>query len=353
MTGDLLRHEPGRTFGFTDLVTWHDKPRPFTDVAASIDTVILGPHASATFPAEFAPFVDPSLDLRRQCDFSDCLTSPLGRLWARADPSVVFVENPFSRLVSDPNRPPPDDPIAGLRQCFERIAQAEAGTLPSLAGVDAIRPITFSGAPVLREPRSEQQWTELTDILRDCIARGPAAYAAITAEVIDQVLAARPSRPVLVISLHDTMNALMRPDGAIADMRSPSDLLPTWVNFGNRGDTTGNPTGDMPVSLAAPQANRLLRSWQTALRANLADFTLNRPYKGAYETQLWGERLTPRGARSGAIQVEFRREALLTPEAAAHLAEPGSDWPAPDMFHLGRIAVALATAGGAYRASLD
>ena len=100
----------GRTFGFDELVFWKGKGSlPFNSAAARIDTIVLGPHAGARLPAELQPFVDPALTRRKQYDYSDAITSPLGRAWAAADPAVIFVECPHSRVVLDPNRAPPAD----------------------------------------------------------------------------------------------------------------------------------------------------------------------------------------------------------------------------------------------------
>lgn len=129
--------------------------QPFEQAAAQIDTIVLGPHASAAFPSELKPFVNPELTQRKQCDFSDVLTSTLGRLWAQCDAHTVFVENPHPRLAGDANRAPRVDPMADLREFFARLARQKNGDKVSFAGIDAIRPLTFSGEPVLLEPQSE------------------------------------------------------------------------------------------------------------------------------------------------------------------------------------------------------
>jgi hypothetical protein len=79
----------GQTFALDDLVFWQGKGRaPFSAIAARIDTIVLGPHASARFPAELQPFVDAALTRRKQYDYSDVITSSLGRAWAAADPGA-------------------------------------------------------------------------------------------------------------------------------------------------------------------------------------------------------------------------------------------------------------------------
>jgi hypothetical protein len=73
------------------------------------------------------------------------------------------------------------------------------------------------------------------------------------------------------------------------------------------------------------------------------DIAFNRPYKGGYETRWLGPKLrsleplavvrpldgVTRQIRFGVWQNEFLREFLLGPEAAAVLAEPGTDWVLP------------------------
>ena len=143
----------GRTFSFDELVFWQGKGSvPFNVAAARADTVVLGPHAGARFPAELQPFVDLALTRRKQYDYSDAITSPLGRAWAAADPAVLFIECPHSRVVLDPNRAPPADAMDGLREFFRRLERLRAGESVSFAGIDAIRPITFSGETVLMPP---------------------------------------------------------------------------------------------------------------------------------------------------------------------------------------------------------
>lgn len=342
MSAGLLWLESGRSYGFDDLVFWRDRERkPFAAVAGAIHTVVLGPHASAGFPAELQPFIAHGLTLRKQFDYSDVLTSALGRAWAAADPGVVFVENPHSRLVLDPNRAPPAQPLQDLRAFWARLAQVRAGaTDVSFAGVDAIRPITFAGEDVLREPADEAGWTALAAALSRSQAQGPLAYGAAVERVMGQVCEQGPARGLLVVSLHDTMNTKMRADGAIVVERPVADRLPAWVNLGNRGDAQGE---GQAVSLPAPALRRLAARWGHALGAAAAEITLNVPYKGAHETLHWGQALAAR-AGSGAVQAEFRREALLGPQAVAHLQQPGSDWPQGLDARLADIARKLARA---------
>lgn len=353
MAAPLAWIEAGRRFGFDELVHWRDRGHePFERAAGRIDTIVLGPHASAAFPRELAPFVASTLTRRKQFDYSDVVTADLGRAWADADPRVAFVANPHSRLVLDPNRAPPADAVAGLREFFARLARARAGADVSYAGIDAVRPVTFSGEDVLVEPRDEPGWNALAAALSGAIAAGPAMYRAACVRVVDQVTRARPGRRVLVVSLHDTMNTRMRADGAIAVERPAADRLPDWVNFGNRGDERGERESD-PLTVDGGELRRIAAAWSETLEATSGAITLNRPYKGAYETTAFGARIAGHATGSGAVQVEFRREALIGAAAIHALHGPGEDWPDFDLAHIRGVAARLARAGAALRLDGD
>ena len=357
MSDSLQWIEPGRRFGFDDLVFWRRRGEaPFEAVAAGIDTIVVGPHASAAFPAELRPFISPGLTRRKQFDFSDVMTASLGRRWAEADPHVVYIENPLSRVVLDPNRARPADPIGALREFYARLARQRAGETTSFSGVDVIRPITFGGEDVIVEPADESGWRALGAALAVAAANGFDAYRGCCDRVLATVLAARRTgAPLRLISLHDTMNTKMRPDGAIVVERPESDRLPRWVNFGNKGDAQGEAEAD-PLTIGAAEMRRIARAWADAFGLDEArratEITLNRPYKGAFESVHYGARLSALGEPSvGAVQAEFLRETLLGPAATAHLHQPGEDWPAVDAPHIGRIATALAVAGAELRQS--
>ena len=64
-----------------------------------------------------------------------------------SDPRIVAVVNPHPRMVRDPNRPRPYDIRTQLRAAFERVAAAGPMNRVDLAGVDPIRPVTFSFFP--------------------------------------------------------------------------------------------------------------------------------------------------------------------------------------------------------------
>jgi len=356
MSDDLTWIDAGRSFGFDDLVFWHGKgTQPFAAVAAQIDTVVFGPHASAGFPAELRPFTATGLTRRQQFDYSDVITSAVGRAWVQADPHVAYVENPHSRLVLDPNRAPVADAGPGLRQFFATLARQRAGEKVSFAGMDTVRPITFSGQPVLREPGTEAEWSALIAALNDCAARGPNTYAAVRDALVEQVLAARPADArVLLLSLHDTMNTQILPDGAITRERPLADRLPLLANFGNRGDLAGDgPLEEITVAGAEMRriADAYARAWDIADSARNAAILLNSPYKGAFETVHWGMKLRALGrADLGMVQVEFLRETLLGPRVTAALHQPGTDWPSVDMPHLRETVARLKRAGDLLRA---
>lgn len=83
-----------------------------------------------------------------------------------------------------------------------------------------------------------------------------------------------------------------------------------------------------------------------AFCAGAGSLTLNQPYKGAYETVSFGQRLTPyQQLGSGAIQVEFLRECLMGPDELAALRRPGGHWPPANQQVLTRLARSLALAG--------
>lgn len=340
----------GRHFGFDDLVFWQAKgSQPFEAAAAGIDTILCGPHSSAAFPAELRPFIDPALTRRKQFDFSDDSIAALGRAWAAADPAVVYVENPVSRLIMDPNRPQVNRIEPGLRQAFAALAGARGGTAVNLSGIDTVRPVTFSGEPVLLEPQDDAGLAALVAVLEDCADRGPRRYARLRDSLIDRVLSARGSHQgLIVLSLHDTMNTQMTADGAIIRPRPEVDRLPWLVNLGNRGDRTGAGPADevtLPTGAMRRLAAAFVAAWQIPPDKAEAAVTLNHPYKGAHETISIGARLRePTRRKVGAVQVEFLRETLLGPATTARLMSPGSDWPATDQDHLAKVVAALCLA---------
>lgn len=248
----------GTRFTRDDMVHFQGKgERPLEEALPSIDLVITGPHASAALPEEVAGFVEPRFTKRLQYDFTDVSTSPVAKAWAAIDPHVLYIEDPHPRAVRDANRARPADLESTLREAFDRLAAEPEGT-PSLAGVDAIRPVTFAYLPVYRRPRDDAEWRELIDALTGAGAGGIDEYERVRDQLIEQVVEAKlrrlatldPSATTVaewhsaqsldVLSLHDTMNHTARPDGAICVERAPGDRLPNVVALSNRGEPDGS-----------------------------------------------------------------------------------------------------------------
>ena len=361
----------GTRFGIEEMTHFVGRgERDIEDHLAGVDLIITGPHASAAFPAEMQPFVDSRLTKRLQYDFTDVSTSPVTRRWAQIDPRVLYIEDPHPRAVRDANRARPDDLLPGLREAFARL-QAEPEGRPSLQGVDAVRPVTFGYLPVLRRPGTDAEWDQLIGALVTAGALGIDQYEQIRDELIQRVIEAKLRRLATidpttctisewnsathldVMSMHDTMNHTARPDGAVCLERKPEDRLPQVVALSNHGDATGELAPSDAAILREPSAipsmrpDRLRaigRAYQTAFDAwGPDDVAYNRPYLGGHETATVGPRLRAieplavvrprdgitRRLHLGAWQNEFLREFLLGPEAAAALAQPGSDWVFP------------------------
>ena len=359
----------GTRFGISDMVFFQGKgERELDEVLGGIDLIVTGPHATAAFPAEMQPFVDPALTTRLQYDFSDVSTAPVARQWAAIDPKVLYIEDPHPRAVRDANRPRPHDLLAGIREAFDRLAGAAAGARPSLAGVDAVRPVTFGYLPVLRRPQSEAEWNQLGAALTAAGANGVDEYERVRDALIERVIDAKlrhlgdahPAHTTVadwnsatslnVLSIHDTMNHTARPDGAICLERLPADRLPQVVALSNRGDANGELTvadgAELRTEISVPSMEpALLRSIGAAYRHAFDrwgsdDVGFNRPYLGGHETQLAGpllRRLAPRAVvrsaagparslRLGAWQNEFLREFLLGAESTAAMMVPGEQW---------------------------
>jgi hypothetical protein len=345
-----------------------------------VDLIITGPHASAAFPAEMRPFVDTRLTKRLQYDFTDISTSPVTRRWALIDPRVLYIEDPHPRAVRDANRARPDDLLPGLREAFARLDAAGPGARPSLAGVDAVRPVTFGYLPVLERPESEEGWDRLGDALDKAGALGIDEYERVRDDLIERVVEAKLRRLATldpaacsvpewnsathldVMSMHDTMNHTARPDGAVCLERAAEDRLPAVVALSNHGDATGAVDASDEVTLRDPaevpamrpdRIRTIGRAYQMAFDAwGPDDVAYNRPYKGGHETRTIGPKLrnleplavvrpldgVTRRLRFGVWQNEFLRECLLGPDAAAALAQPGTDWHLPPDDHVDWLA---------------
>ncbi len=392
MSSDVVWISAGRAFDVDDIVYYEAKGRrPLDDVLAEIDLVVTGPHASAAFPEEMAPFVDKGLTRRLQFDFTDVSTSPVGQRWASIDPHVLYVENPHPRAVRDANRPRPADLGAVLREAFGRLRSAGETQRPSLTGVDAVRPVTFGYLPVFDEPRDEASWSALVDALTTAGSFGVDVYERVRDELIARTLDAKLGRlasldpssmtvsewrsatSLFVLSLHDTMNHTARSDGAICLERPPADRLPNVVAMSNRGGPDGSirPSATSTLlddaglpSMDAPTLRALGRAYRWAFDAHEPeDVAFNRPYLGGHETTTVGPWLRERAARAvvagvdgvgvelhlGAWQNEFLREFLLGPDAVAHLMEPGGDWVMPPDDRVDWLAGRLKAAHDHYR----
>lgn len=362
----------GTRFGADDMTFFVGRgERSVDDALADIDLIVTGPHASAAFPAELQPFVDVRLTKRLQYDFTDVSTSPVARRWAEIDPHVLYIEDPHPRAVRDANRPRPDDVVAGLREAFDRLDEDAPTKRPSLAGVDAVRPVTFGYLPVYTKPRTDAEWNEFGAALATAGALGIDEYEAVRDELVQRVIEAKLRKLATLdpttcsvadwnaathldlLSFHDTMNHTARSDGAICLERQPADRLPNVVAVSNRGDAQGEVPerddasirGENEVTTMRPTRVRAIaNAYRIAFGAwDSNDVALNRPYIGGHETTTAGPKLRalepravvrpkggqPRSIQFGAFQNEFLREFLLGPESSGHLMQPGGDWVYP------------------------
>jgi hypothetical protein len=381
----------GRRFSFDDLVTYSGKNAvAFADVAHKIDLILTGPHATAAFPAEMAPFIDASVTRRKQFDYSDVTTNAIAKRWAEIDERVVYIANPHPRLVFDQNRPHPVDPEKDLREIFNRIRNNQAGQKRDYAGVDSVRPVTFAAEPIIKQPATNEQWRMLLSVLMNCAANGAFVYAKVRDEVTNTVFekkcATLQRLPVEKLTVpqfhsalslqvqcfHDTMNARVFPDGAVANIREPAERLSLLVCLSNRGNAKGEAkvkgdgsrlaAGDV-LTIRADQLIGIKRAYQTAFdiaNEKLDDtIALNRPYYGGYEVQILGDRLRAMARESvvthksgikrlslttGAYQAEYLRETLLGPENTAIISQPGTGWPDENPEHINELAEKLKAA---------
>ena len=362
----------GTRFGVDEMTYFVGRgERDLDESLAEVDLIITGPHGSGAFPAEMQPFVDVRLTKRLQYDFTDISTSPVTRRWAQIDPRVLYIEAPHPRAVRDANRARPDDLIPGLREAFARLDAGGPDGRPSLVGVDAVRPVTFGYLPVYKRPQNDDDWERLGDALRRAGALGIDEYERVRDDLVERVIEAKLRRLATidpascsvsewnsathldVMSMHDTMNYTARPDGAICLERQPEDRLPAVVALSNHGDATGELALSDDATLRDPSAvlsmrperlRTIGRAHQIAFDAwGPDDVAFNRPYLGGHETRTLSPKLRTleplavvrprdgitRRLRFGVWQNEFLREFFLGPEAAAKLAQPGTDWLLP------------------------
>ncbi|GLZ77719.1 hypothetical protein Afil01_25260 [Actinorhabdospora filicis] len=353
---------PGKTFTPEELV-FHAH-QSLEDALAAADLIVSCPHSGTDIPAELLKYIAPTFTRRLQFDFTDCSTAPVARAWARIDPRIIYVENPHPRLVRDPNRARPADPRASLREAFARVRAAGAWNRVDLTGCDAVRPVSFSFFPLLTVPSTEDELDAMAGDFTAAAARGVDVYDATRRDLIARALDLRLARGVpshlFFLSFHDTMNHTTRRDGAVDVDRAPADLLPGVVALSNRGDENGDPRGDAPVTLDPGLIRLLAESHRSGFRvADPAEVALNRPYLGSQEIITTGAafrddpRLGPGSVvTAGAVQAEFRREYLLGEANAAHIAAPGTDWPAPDASRVALLASHMKASWDEFRAAI-
>lgn len=377
--GGLVWIKKGKSFAFDDIVFYKDKgKKSFEEVAAQIDLIITGPHSTAAIPRELEPFMSQDFSQRKQYDFSDVSTFPIGRKWAELDERVVFIEDPHPRLIFDQNRPRPSDAAAQLTEAFARLAAQTKEKPASMSGVDAIRPVTFGGAEVLKTPAGAEDIQQLTHIILEVAESGSFFYAKTRDQVIETVFEKKGIRLATldldnislkdfnsacmlhIHSLHDTMNTKIMPDGAVTVERPPADQMPLLVSLANRGGVRGelrySSKGALPdldtLSMPAAELRKIAASYAACFEipAEKLEETiwLNRPYFGGLEVQLAGDRVRKLSARGqvlhqtgdllslhvAAFQSEFLREAMMGAKATVQIKTPGVDWPEIDEEHV-------------------
>ncbi|WP_040167749.1 N-formylglutamate amidohydrolase [Microbacterium gorillae] len=355
----------GTVFAPEDITFWFgkDSGRTLDEAIREASILVTTPHGGSALPAELREFVVEDYTERLQLDYTDCTTAPICRAWAAIDPAVLYVENPHPRLVRDPNRARPENVAGDLRTAIERVRAAGPDRPVDLTGVDAIRPVAFSFAPVLVIPDQDEELTRLTETFAAVAAHGLDVYertrdtlrAAMFAAAFERTGSAR---ALWHLAFHDTMNTTARPDGAIVGVRAPADRLPEVVSLSNRGDASGDRRVEDPVVTMLPEDIRALAiGYRDGFDVELADdVALNQPYLGSQEIiesgaffDAWRGRAHAAGVRSGAVQAEFLREYLLGAAATAVLHEPGTDWPAPDAAHVLTLADACRDSWSAFR----
>ena len=363
---------PGTRFGIDEMAFFvgHGE-RDIDDALADVDLVVTGPHASAAMPAELQPFVDVRFTRRLQYDFTDVSTSPVARRWAQIDPHVLYIEDPHPRAVRDANRPRPVDLVAGLREAFERLDTVEPESRPSLAGVDAVRPVTFGYLPVYQKPQTDSEWNELSGALATAGELGIDQYERVRDDLIERVIAAKLRRLATidptscsvadwnsattldVLSIHDTMNHTARPDGAICLERQPVDRLPAVVAMSNRGDGNGDVIASDRATLrdeigvptmrpthlraiANAYRMRLTRGGPTTSPSTVPTSEATRPRRPdrcSVRSSPWQSCDRPAGSHVGSVSVPGRTSSYasscLGPESTEILMQPGTDWAVP------------------------
>ena len=345
----------GTAFTADDIVFYADQENRTLDEALQEATLIVScPHSGSAVPEEVARHLVPEYTRRLQFDFTDLSTAPIVRAWATADRNVVYVENPHPRIVRDPNRAKPADVKATLREAFARVRAAGPLQRADLSGVDAIRPVTFSFYPLVKEPESEEDFDAMLEDFEAAGTLGVDVYEDTRRGLIARwrELHAGDGLRLTTLSFHDTMNTTTRPDGAVVVERAPADRLPSVVALSNRGNALGEPRVDAPGDGVTMDPARLRAvaggfraAFGQAFGAVPEDVALNTPYLGSQEII---EARDLNGGAVDALQAEFLREFLMGPEAVGVLHSPGGDWPSTDLDRAQRIAAACAAAWGGY-----
>lgn len=355
----------GTVFTPEDVTFWADRStRSLDEAIADADLLVSAPHAGAAIPEELAPFLAPEFTRRLQYDFSDVSTSAIVRRWAEIDHRIVVVENPHPRMLRDPNREPPADLRATLREAFARVRAAGPNAHVDLSGVDAVRPVTFSFYPLLSVPSDDAEIDRIADAFAAVAERGLRVYENTRDELSDRFVAKTfaegstgAASAFTRLSFHDTMNATTTVDGAVNVQRERADRLPAVVALSNRGDHEGEAIGDGVVTMAPEHLRLLAQTHRSAFAvADAASVALNQPYLGSFEIIDAGARFRTVSAEAaslgvslGAVQAEFLREFLLGEANTAVLQQPGTAWVEPDAEHVDRIARACMRAWDVYR----
>lgn len=351
----------GTQFESADLIFFAGN-RTLAEAIAEADLLVSCPHSGSALPQEIEPHIVPTHTRRLQFDFTDMTTAPIVRRWAEMDPKIIYVENPHPRIVRDANRATPADLGADLAEAFRRVRAAGPYNKVDLTGVDAIRPVTFSFYPLLREPTTAGTWAELVADFTLAGTLGVDVYQRTRIELLQAMTAAALARGkgarFTALSFHDTMNTTTKPNGAITVPRPTADLLPPLVALSNRGNATGGAHTGHHVTMDPERLRLLAQAHRDAFDVAPTAVKLNQPYLGSQEIiesrQLLAghnELASAAGVALDAVQAEFRRETLLGSAAVEVLHRPGADWPTLDEGHIDELAHNCRAAWDRYRSS--
>lgn len=333
MSAHRLDLIPRGTVFTAEQITHYADPdlRTLEQAIDEADLLVTTPHSGAAIPEEIAEFLSPALTKRLQYDFSDVATASVVQRWAQIDPRIVAVINPHPRLIRDPNRPKPRDVRGDLAAAIQRVREAGAWQRVDLAGVDAIRPVTFSFFPILEIPDSARGLERLVDTFAETADQGLGVYERTRDELTERFIVKGLSRggSFTRLSFHDTMNTTTTREGAVNVPRSEADRLPSVVALSNRGDADGELRDESDPPTMRPAALRELAAAHREgfeVEQHPDAVLLNKPYLGSQEILAAGVRFRgiadaaeAAGLQLDAVQAEFLREFLLGPEATAEL----------------------------------